>query len=62
MEKVVRIFDSFEQAEAADRDERAWMTPEQRAEIFFQLRERFDTDAFTKGFARVYRVLELERS
>jgi hypothetical protein len=38
------------------------MTPEQRAEIFFQLRERSNPDAFTQGLARVYRVLELEQS
>ena len=62
MEKVIRKFDSFEEAEAAELEERARMTPEQRAEIFFQLRERFHSDAFTKGFARVYRVLELEQS
>jgi hypothetical protein len=62
MERVVRIFDSFEDAEAADLEERARMTPEQRAEIFFLLRERFDTDAFTQGLARVHRVLKLEQS
>ena len=62
MEKVVRIFDSFEEADEADREERARMTPQQRVEIFFQLRERFNADAFTQGFARVHRVLELERS
>jgi hypothetical protein len=62
MENVARVFESLEDAEAADREERARMTPEQRAEIFFQLRERSDPDAFTKGFARVCRVLELQQS
>jgi len=62
MENVVRVFDSFEDADAADREERARMTPEQRVEIFFQLRERAHPDAFTQGFTRVYRVLELEQS
>lgn len=62
MEKVARIFDNFEEAEAADREDRARMTPEQRVEVFLQLRERSNPDAFTKGFARVCRVLELERS
>jgi hypothetical protein len=60
MENVVRIFGSFEEAEAADREKRALMTPEQRAEIFFQLGGRFNTDAFAKGFARVCPVVELE--
>jgi hypothetical protein len=62
MEKVVRVFNSFDEADAANREEHAQMTPEQRAEIFFQLRERAHPDAFTQGFARVYRVLELEQS
>ena len=59
---VIRKFDSFEEADAANLQERLRMTPEQRVEIFFQLRERFHPDAFTKGFARVYRVLELDES
>ena len=62
MEKVLRIFDTFEQADAADSLSRAQMTPQQRADIFFELRERAHPDAFKQGFARVYRVLELERS
>jgi hypothetical protein len=33
----------------------------QRVDIFFKLRERAHPDAFKQGFARVYRVLELER-
>ncbi|MCX6630783.1 MAG: hypothetical protein NTW28_24470 [Candidatus Solibacter sp.] len=62
MEKVVRVFDTFEAAEAADALSRAQMTPQQRVDIFFELRERAHPDAFKQGFARVYRVLELERS
>jgi hypothetical protein len=38
------------------------MTPQQRAGIFFELRERAHPDAFKYGLARVYRVLELEQS
>ena len=59
LEKVVRVFASFEEADALSR---AQMTPQQRAGIFFELRERAHPDAFKYGFARVYRVLELERS
>ena len=62
MEKVVRVFDTFEAADAADALFRAQMTPQQRVDIFFELRERAHSDAFKQGFARVYRVLELERS
>jgi flagellar motility protein MotE (MotC chaperone) len=62
VEKVVRVFDTFEAADAADALSRAQMTPQQRVDIFFELRERAHSDAFEQGFARVYRVLELERS
>lgn len=62
MEKVVRVFDSLEEADIADAISRSQMSPQQRADIFFELRERAHPDAFKQGFARVYRVLELERS
>ena len=62
VEKVVRVFATFEEADAADDLVRAQMTPQQRAGIFFELRERAHPDAFKQGIARVYRVLELERS
>ena len=62
MEKVVRVFDTFEEADAADALFRARMTPQQRVGIFFELRERAHPDAFEQRLARVYRVLELERS
>jgi hypothetical protein len=38
------------------------MTPQERTGVFFELRERAHPDAFKQRFARVYRVLELERS
>ncbi len=62
MEKVIRVFDSFEEADTADVISRTKMTPQQRVGIFFELRERAHPDALKQGFARVYRVLELERS
>jgi flagellar motility protein MotE (MotC chaperone) len=40
VEKVVRVFDTFEEADAADALSRAQMTPQQRTGIFFELRER----------------------
>jgi hypothetical protein len=60
MEKAIRVFASFEEADAADAVSRAQMTPQQRVDIFFELRERANPDAFKQGLARVYRVLELE--
>jgi hypothetical protein len=62
MEKVVHVFDSFEEADTADAISRAQMSPEQRVGIFFELQQRAHPDAFKQGLARVYRVLELERS
>ena len=62
MEKVVRVFDTFEEADTADAISRIQMSPQQRVGIFFELRERAHPDAFKQGLPRVYRVLELERS
>lgn len=59
MEKVVRVFDTFEEADARFRVQ---MSHQQRADIFFALRERAHANAINEGFARVYRVLELEQS
>jgi len=60
--KTVRIFGTFEEADAADALSRARMSPQERVDIFFELRERAHPDVFKRGFARVYRVLELEQS
>ena len=62
MKKVVRIFHSFEEADAADALSRNEMSPQERIEIFFAIRERAHPDATQQGLARVCRVLELERS
>jgi hypothetical protein len=62
MEKVIRIFDSFEEADAEDALSRAGMSPQERGDIFFELRERAHPDAFERGIARVCRVLEREQS
>ena len=62
MEKVVRIFRSFAEAdEAADR-ERQSMTPEERVEVFLTLQQRAFRNAADERLARVYRVLTLEQS
>jgi hypothetical protein len=48
MEKIVRIFDTFEEADAADAVSRGEMTPQQRVEIFFAIRERAFPDVFDR--------------
>ncbi len=62
MKKVVRIFHSFEEADAADALSRSEMSPQERVEIFFAIRERANPNAAQQGLARVCRVLELKRS
>jgi hypothetical protein len=62
MDKSVRVFKSFEEADAADALSRSQMTPQERVDIFFALQERAYPDASKQGFARVCRVLELEQS
>lgn len=46
------VFDSFEEADAADALSRAQLTPQQRAEIFFELQKRAHPDAFEQCVAR----------
>lgn len=63
MEMVVRKFNSFADADAADLEARASLSPQQRVAMFFEIRERsHPDDAFTQRFAPVYRVLKLEQS
>jgi hypothetical protein len=62
MEKVVRVFDSFEEADNADALFRSRLTPGQRIDIFFEIRERARNDAAEPRLERVCRVLELEQS
>ena len=61
MEKVVRKFSSFEEADASDAITRKNLTPQERIEIFFAIRERAHPDAAEQGLARVCRVLKLEQ-
>ena len=62
MEKVIRVFDSFREADATDAEEDRDMTPERRVAMVFELRERLYPDAAQQGFARVCRVIERERN
>jgi len=60
MEKVVRIFQSFEEADESDVRQRLSMTPEERVEVFLRIQQRGFKDAADERLARVYRVLTLE--
>ena len=62
MEKVVRIFQSFDEADEADVRERQCMTPEERVEVFLAIQQRGFRNAADERLARVYRVLTLEQS
>jgi hypothetical protein len=60
MENVIRVFRSFEEADAADAEEDRAMTPEHRIAIVFELQARLYPDAAKHGFARVYRDTQRE--
>jgi hypothetical protein len=62
MEKVVRVFDSFEEADNADALFRSRLTPAQRVEMFFEIRKRARNDAAEPPIERVCRVVDLEQS
>jgi hypothetical protein len=62
MERVVRVFESFEDADQADALFRSRLTPQQRVDMFFEIRERARKDAVEPRLERVCRVLELEQS
>jgi len=62
MENVIRVFDSFEEAGQADALVRSRLTPGQRVDMFFEIRERARNHAAEPRLERVCRVLELEQS
>jgi len=62
VEKAVRVFASFEDADKADARYDAAMSSEERLSILIELRDRRHPDAAEQRLARVYRVVELERS
>ncbi len=61
MEKVVRIFNSFEEADEADRERDRSMTPEERVAVVLQLPSWMYPNAAEQRLARVYRIVERER-
>ncbi len=62
VEKKVRIFSSFREADDADARDYMAMTPEERIQIVFQLRGLRHPDAAKQGLARVCRVIKREQS
>ena len=63
MKPVVAKFTTFDEAEKATRDYYRSLTPKERLEILFQLREMAleGNDAPSGRLASVYRVAELKR-
>ena len=62
VEKRLRVFTSFEDADVADARDDVAMSPEERLSILIELRDRRHPDAAEQRLARVARVVELERS
>ena len=58
VQKVVRVFHSFQESEKADREYYLSLSPEQRMEILFELIARGQPDEPEQGFERVYRIVK----
>lgn len=57
---TVRIFDSFEEADEADREEYRRMTPDERVHALLELVDAW-TGASQQGFDRVCQFVEVPR-
>ena len=64
MEKVLKVFNSFEEADQADAEYYASLTPEQRVDVLLDLiaAHRESLGETAARFERVYRVVELSES
>ena len=62
VEKKVRKFANFEEAAESDARRDASMSPDERLKIVIELRTLRHPDATEQRFARVSRIVELERS
>ena len=60
MERTVRVFKSFQEAEDADSEYYRSLSPAQRVDILLILRDQYSPydDELTQGFERVYRIIE----
>lgn len=63
MRDTLRIFSSFQEAEEADHEFYASVSPQERLDILLELiaRHRESTGEAAEGLERVYRVTELAR-
>ena len=57
VEKTIRIFSSFEDADATDARDDAAMSAAERLNVLIDLRDRRHPDAVEQGLARVARVV-----
>jgi len=64
MEKVLKVFSSFEEAERADEEYYASLSPQQRVDLLLDLIAAYRESLGEAGqkFERVYRVVELSKS
>lgn len=62
MEKVARVFRSFEESEEADREYYLSLTPSERMDILLELVNQRQGDDAAKGFQRVWRIVKLGES
>ena len=64
MEKLLKVFNSFEEAEQADDAYYASLTPQQRVDLLLDLiaAHRESLGETASRFERVYRVVELSES
>lgn len=64
MDKVVKMFDSFEEADRADVEYYASLTPQQRVDLLLDIVAAYRESLGEAGqrFERVYRVVKLSES
>jgi hypothetical protein len=64
MEKVLKVFNSFEEADRADDEYYASLTPQQRVDILLEMIAAYRESLGETGqrLERVYRVVELSKS
>jgi hypothetical protein len=62
VEKTVRIFSSFKDADESNACEDLAMSPDQRVRVVIELRDRRHPDAAKQGLARVCRIIKREQS
>ena len=64
MERVLKVFNSFEEADQADDEYYASLTPQQRVDILLDMVAAYRESLGETGerFERVYRVVELSES